>query len=115
VSVRWLVLVLVLALLPAAELAEQGLHVVEHALAGDASDHDPHHGGLDPAEEHGCTGLVHVCGGQHGVGVAPTRLGAEVVASAVTSAGPLPPRDLRDLAAREPEYRPPIRSSVPRS
>jgi hypothetical protein len=37
VSARWLALVVVLTLLPAVELVEQGAHVVEHVLVGSAT------------------------------------------------------------------------------
>jgi hypothetical protein len=104
--VRILALLLLLAVLPTVELTEQVAHVVEHALHDQGGDaHDAHHS--EPADEHGCTGLVHLCGlhaqvtlGATGVLVRhlETRVALPVAA----------PRSLDDLTAREPVHRPPI-------
>jgi hypothetical protein len=107
-TVRWLAFVLVLAMLPTVELLEQGAHAVEHAFAGEPADHDAHHEDHDPADEHGCTGLVHVCGGHHGLGVAPSLPAAVLVAYDIGLVEPLAPADLHDLAGRAPPHRPPI-------
>ncbi len=101
---RWLAVLIVLALLPTGELIEQGVHVAEHAFA----DHDAHHEDHDPAEEHGCTGLVHVCGGHHGLGVTPSLATPVLVGSEIGLVEPLTPSDLHDLAQRQPPHRPPI-------
>jgi hypothetical protein len=123
VSVRWLALLLVLALLPTAELVEQGAHVVEHVVRGEAADHDAHHdardndqgahddgdGHGDSHDEHACTGLVHVCGGGHGAGLTATRHVPALAGGVVVAFAELaPPHDLRDLAALPPPHRPPI-------
>ncbi len=107
VSARWLALVFVLALLPSAELVEQAVHVVEHALAGEDPGHGAHHD--VPAGEHGCTELVHVCGGHHGAGLSVTSLVPVASAHAVAARAPtVAPHDLDDLAAVTPPHRPPI-------
>jgi hypothetical protein len=108
VPARWLAIAIVLALLPTVELVEQGAHVIEHALHHDAVDHDAHHDDHDPAEEHGCTELVHVCGGHHGFGVTPTLRAPVTVERQLAAVDPLAPSDLHDLAAPEPPHRPPI-------
>jgi hypothetical protein len=108
VPARWLAIVFVLALLPTVELVEQGAHAVEHVLVGEPADHDAHHEEHDPADEHGCTQLVHVCGLHHGFGLTPAVATPPLVLTATGAAAPLAPIDLHDLASREPPHRPPI-------
>jgi len=108
VSVRWLAIVFVLALLPTVELVEQGVHAVEHVLAGEPAGHDAHHEDHDPADEHGCTQLVHVCGGHHGFGLTPAVPAAAAVRAVTVAAVSTIPLELHDLASREPPHRPPI-------
>lgn len=105
---RWLALVFVLALLPTVELVEQGVHELEHVLAGEVAGHDAHHEEHDPAEEHGCTGLVHVCGGHHGLGVAASLPAPVLVGYEVGVIAPITITDLHGLSTREPPHRPPI-------
>lgn len=106
-SLRLIGLLLLLAVLPTVEVAEQVAHVVEHALAAEAPDHAAHHDDTQ-SDEHGCTGLVHLCSCHHtqatvtAAGSAPS--GAETV---VFVGAELPPR-LVDLNAPEPPHRPPI-------
>jgi hypothetical protein len=104
---RMLALLVLLAVLPTVELVEQVVHVVEHALDGDAPDHLAHHDESD-GDEHGCTGLVHLCGCHH----TQVTAGVTIVASrAIESAASLSiaaPASLADLISLEPAHRPPI-------
>ncbi len=104
---RLIALVLLLAVLPTAEVAEQVAHVVEHALEAEAPDHAAHHDDTQ-SDEHGCTGLVHLCSCHHTQ--ATVTAGVLATSSARTVAfvaAELPPR-LVDLNAPEPPHRPPI-------
>ena len=103
---RFLALLLLLAVLPTVELVEQGVHVVEHTLAGEAADHDAHHDEA-PGDEHGCTGLVHLCG--HQVQLTPTTTPSPARAALTLAhlAVAVPPQ-LIDHAPHEPPHRPPI-------
>ena len=105
---RVLALLVVLALLPTIEVVEQAAHVVEHVLAGEAPDHDAHHDEHDAGDEHGCTPLVHLCGGHQGLGMAPGVVASIALAFETSAPASLLPLDLTDLATREPMYRPPI-------
>lgn len=103
---RLLALLLLLAVLPTVELTEQAVHVVEHVLHADAPDHSAHHD-ESHSDEHGCTGLVHLCG-HHAVarpslGIAVMRI-VEASASISIAAPPI----LADLTSLEPAHRPPI-------
>jgi hypothetical protein len=102
---RALAIVLLVAVLPTMELAEQMIHVVEHVLHGDAPDHSAHHD-EHPADEHGCTGLVHLCAHPAPVtmAAAPQLRTTESCAVVTTSS----PRMLIDKNALEPPQRPPI-------
>jgi len=104
---RLLALLLVVALVPTAELTEQVVHVVEHVLEGEELGHTAHHdeGPLDC--DHGCTGLIHVCACHHAVAVTPAPFaGARAIVPTVSTAWS--PAQLYDLAVREPADRPPI-------
>lgn len=105
---RWLAVLFVLALLPTVELVEQGAHAVEHVLVGEPAGHDAHHDGHDPADEHGCTQLVHVCGAHHGFGLTPALPAPLLARFEIAALAARSPQDLHDLAAREPQHRPPI-------
>jgi hypothetical protein len=104
---RLLALLVLLAVLPTVELTEQVAHAVEHVLEADAPDHTAHHDG-EEGDEHGCTGLVHLCSCHHTqvIAWAPivTASGFEL-AAALTIA---PPASLTDLNSLEPAQRPPI-------
>jgi hypothetical protein len=107
VPLRLIALLLLLAVLPTVEVAEQVTHVVGHALAAEAPDHAAHHDDTQ-SDEHGCTGLVHLCSCHH------TQATVAVAVLATTSArtvefvvAELPPT-LADLNALEPPHRPPI-------
>ena len=102
----WLVLVTVL---PTAELGEQVIHLVEHVLDAEAPDHSAHHdSGAAPDDEHGCTALVHLCACHHATVTAALEhvVFHRVEASSAMPAGP--PPSLADLTTPEPAYRPPI-------
>jgi hypothetical protein len=104
--VRALAIVLLVAVLPTMELAEQALHVIEHVMHGEAPSHSAHHD-TDPGDEHGCTGLVHLCA-SHQVqvltfAVAPMQTIESCALVAATS-----PPPLFDKNALEPPHRPPI-------
>jgi hypothetical protein len=105
--VRVLAILLLLAVLPTVELAEQLVHVVEHALHAETPDHSAHHD-AEPGDEHGCTGLVHLCA-THQAQVT-TQAAPQPVVSIETLAVmtiDLPPA-LTDKNALEPPHRPPI-------
>lgn len=103
---RLLALLVLLAVLPTAELTEQALHAIEHVLEGEAPDHSAHHGDAQ-GDEHGCTGLVHLCSCHRAQVTAAIGL-AGIVAietpGTVTAEAPPP---LTDLHALEPPQRPP--------
>lgn len=136
--VRTLALLLLLAVLPSVELAEQLVHAAGHLVAAEPLDHGAHatdrahHGGAPAApgaraaapsarpravppgpagvgaDEHGCTGLVHLCGSHPAqmmpIGpIAPARAGALGPIAGVRA-----PRSLVDLTSPEPLHRPPI-------
>jgi hypothetical protein len=102
---RAIALLVLFAVMPTAELTEQVMHVVEHVLDAEAADHGAHH---EEGDEHGCTGLVHLCACHH----AQVTLGAAVVVTTtILAAGSLSneaPISLVDLNSPEPAQRPPI-------
>jgi hypothetical protein len=104
--VRALAILLLLAVLPTAELVEQAVHVIEHVAHGETPGHSAHHD-QEPGDEHGCTGLVHLCA-THQVQVTtfalPVMTTSETIAVVVAK---LPP-PLADKNALEPPHRPPI-------
>jgi hypothetical protein len=106
VPLRWLAFLLLLAVLPTAELVEQGVHAVEHVLHGEAPAHSAHHD-AEPGDEHGCTGLIHLCQCHTTVAVTPA---IATVSRAIVPTASLSwsPARLHDAAAREPADRPPI-------
>jgi hypothetical protein len=92
--------------LPTAELAEQLTHLIEHAVHGEGVGHSAHHD-ADPGDEHGCTGLVHLCPHQAQVTAATApRVEQRIETIAVVAIGP--PPQLADKNALEPPQRPPI-------
>ncbi len=104
---RILAILLLLAVLPTMELSEQVVHVVTHALEGDAVDHTAHHDDSH-GDEHGCTGLMHLCSCHH---TQVTMSLARVVTTAVETLESMtvfPPASLADLTSLEPPHRPPI-------
>jgi hypothetical protein len=104
---RCLALLVLFAVLPTVELAEQGIHVVEHLFAHEAPDHSAHHD-EQPGDEHGCTGLVHLCG--HHATQVTTSQATCVIATTETPEllAVSIPMQLFDLNAVEPPNRPPI-------
>ena len=101
-----LALLLLLAVLPSMELVEQVVHVIEHALHAEVTDHSAHHD-AEPGDEHGCTGLVHLCAHQAQVTAATApRIDQRIETLAVVAIA-LPPQ-LADKHALEPPHRPPI-------
>lgn len=103
---RLLALVLVVALVPAIEVTEQVVHVVEHVLHGDDGAHSAHHDEAPGGCEH-CGGLVHVCATHQVPALAPLVAVSFPIEQARRAAVTLP-STLRDLALREPADRPPI-------
>lgn len=107
-SMRWIALLVLFAVLPTAELVEQVAHLVEHTLELEAADHSAHHDDSEPGDEHGCTGLVHLCACHH----AQVNLASSVTVTMRVGASPVPdteaPSSLVDLTTREPAQRPPI-------
>jgi hypothetical protein len=100
-------LLLLLAVVPTVELAEQLAHVIDHAVEGDAPDHAAHHDGTE-GDEHGCTGLIHLCSCHHAsvtaAAPAPAMSAVELLRAVVAR----PPPSLVDLNSLEPPNRPPI-------
>jgi hypothetical protein len=104
---RWIALLVLLAVLPTAELGEQLVHVVEHLIEHDPADHSAHHDALH-GDEHGCTGLVHLCACHH---VQVTLGTVAVVTRSIEAARSMTialPGSLVNLTSPEPEHRPPI-------
>jgi hypothetical protein len=104
--VRGLAILLLLAVLPSAELVEQLVHVIEHVAHGETPGHSAHHD-ADAGDEHGCTGLVHLCAtnqSQVTTFALPTMTTNETIAVVIVA---LPP-PLSDKTALEPPHRPPI-------
>ena len=95
------------AVLPTVELGEQVVHVIGHALEAEVPDHSAHHED-NRDDEHGCTGLVHLCSCHHTqVTVArrsPTPSTIETLETVTAGAPPT----LTDLNSLEPPQRPPI-------
>ena len=106
-TMRLVALVVLLAVLPTFELAEQLEHAVEHVLHDEAPDHSAHHD-EEPGDEHGCTGLVHLCCCHH---AQVTSAVAIVVSRRIEVVGWISsgtPASLADLISLEPAQRPPI-------
>jgi hypothetical protein len=104
---RAIALLVLLVVLPTAELTEQVAHLIEHIADAEVPDHTAHHDDSQ-GDEHGCTGLVHLCSCHHTQVTASvafvTVRGIETTA-AITIATP---DSLADLTSLEPAYRPPI-------
>lgn len=106
-SFRLLALLLLLAVLPTVEAAEQMTHLIEHVFEAEAPDHTAHHDDSH-GDEHGCTGLIHLCSGHHPqviAAVAVVKTSTVELQDAITIGAP---STLVDLNALEPPHRPPI-------
>jgi hypothetical protein len=104
---RLLAILLLLVVLPTIELSEQALHVVTHVLEGEAPDHAAHHDDSQ-GDEHGCTGLVHLCSCHTTqVTMSIPRVAPTAVETLEAMAVVAPP-PLIDLTSLEPPHRPPI-------
>lgn len=104
---RILAILLLLAVLPTVELSEQVVHVVTHAIEGEGPDHTAHHDGSE-GDEHGCTGLMHLCSCHHTqVTISLARVVTTAVETLESMAAFAPP-PLIDLTSLEPPHRPPI-------
>jgi hypothetical protein len=104
---RLVALLVLLAVLPTFELAEQLEHVIAHVLDGDAPDHSAHHD-EQPSDEHGCTGLVHLCSCHH---PQVTQAAAPILTRCIEISASISnraPALLADLTSLEPAQRPPI-------
>ena len=104
---RLVALLVLLAVLPTIELAEQIEHVVVHALDGEAPDHSRHHD-AQPGDEHGCTGLVHLCSCHQAQVTFAAVMAASRRAEVATYISAGTPGSLVDLTSLEPPHRPPI-------
>ncbi len=105
---RLIALLLLLAVLPTVELAEQAIHVVAHVIHGEPATHDAHHE-RHAGDEHGCTGLVHVCGCHTGqITGASMAVSLDAIGLRASIACAAAPGTLFDLASVTPPYRPPI-------
>ncbi|MDQ3335940.1 MAG: hypothetical protein M4D80_12290 [Myxococcota bacterium] len=103
---RGLAILLLLAVLPSVELAEQLAHVIEHVAHGETPSHSAHHD-AEPGDEHGCTGLVHLCATNHSQVTTQAVVAMTTVETIAVIAVALPP-PLADKNALEPPQRPPI-------
>ena len=103
---RLLALVLLLAVLPTVELSEQLEHVVSHLFEGDAPEHPAHHD--SDGDEHGCTGLIHICGCHQAQVTTAALIATPGKFVAARSQQSDRPRSLTDLNLLEPPHRPPI-------
>lgn len=108
--------VVLLAVLPTMELAEQAIHAIGHVLEAQVPDHSAHHADHAnhasqdgaPGDEHGCTGLLHLCACHHTQVTAASPAAAPAAVETLgTVTAELPP-PLVDLHALEPPQRPPI-------
>jgi hypothetical protein len=104
--VRGLAILLLLAVLPSVELAEQLAHVIEHVAHGETPSHSAHHD-TEPGDEHGCTGLVHLCATNH-VQVMTFALPVMTTNETIAVVAVALPPPLVDKNALEPPHRPPI-------
>ena len=104
---RWLAFLLLLAVLPTAELTEQLVHVIDHVVAVEAADHSAHHDDSQ-RDEHGCTGLVHLCACHHAQATAGVPYGVKNRVVAARSPDLDAPISLISLTSPEPAQRPPI-------
>lgn len=100
-------LLVLLAVLPTVELTEQVAHLVEHVVHREGPDHAAHHDDSD-GDEHGCTGLVHLCSCHQsqvtaGIAIIVTRFVEEAASPSIAD-----PATLTDLTSLEPAHRPPI-------
>ena len=107
VPLRFLALVVLLAVLPTAEVGEQLVHFAEHALEGEAPDHPAHHDETS-GDEHGCTGLMHLCACHHTQVTAATALQLSSSVETFRALQVYPPQSLVDQSMLEPPHRPPI-------
>lgn len=106
-ALRLLALLLLFAVLPTAELVEQTVHVISHGLDADAPAHRTHHDDSQ-SDEHGCTGLVHLCSCHQTQVTQPMALHSYVTEQQLASLPSLLPRGLVDQRSLEPAQRPPI-------
>ena len=104
---RLLALVLLFAVLPTAELVEQAAHVVGHAFETEVADHTAHHDDTQ-SDEHGCTGLVHLCSCHQTQVTQPPVLSTHVTEQQLASLPTVVPQGLADQRSLEPAQRPPI-------
>jgi hypothetical protein len=104
---RLLALFVLVAVLPTVELAEQAVHAVGHAVHSEAPDHDAHHD-EERGDEHGCTGLVHLCACHHAQVTAVAVGGSLITITTLERVLPLRPPSLVDGVPLEPPHRPPI-------
>lgn len=104
---RAIALLVLFAVLPSMELAEQVMHVVEHVVHAEVADHDAHHD-EHPADEHGCTGLVHLCACHHAQVTPGVTIVQRETIVAATFLQNQAPSSLVDLTTPEPAQRPPI-------
>lgn len=106
-ALRLLALLLLLAVLPTAELIEQTAHVVGHALEAEPPDHGAHHD-ESQSDEHGCTGLVHLCSCHQTQVTQPLVLHVVLSEHQLASLPTFIPQGLADQRSLEPAQRPPI-------
>ncbi|HVK84876.1 MAG TPA: hypothetical protein VM513_12245 [Kofleriaceae bacterium] len=104
---RLLALLLLFAVVPTAELVEQTAHLVGHAFEAEAADHSAHHDDTQ-SDEHGCTGLVHLCACHQTQVTQPPVISTYITAKQLASLPAVVPQGLADQHRAEPAQRPPI-------
>jgi hypothetical protein len=104
---RVLAFLVLLAVLPTVEVTEQVSHFVEHAFLAEVPDHPVHHD-ESQGDEHGCTGLIHLCSCHHSqITIAFTLVEAGAIET-IDTVNIGAPASLADLTSPEPVHRPPI-------
>jgi hypothetical protein len=108
VLARVVALLALVTVMPTVELAEQAMHAIDHLAEADVPDHDAHHEPGGAEDEHGCTGLIHLCSCHRTLSTGPVAVAAPVgIETLDTLAGAGPP-SLHDVTSLEPPHRPPI-------
>lgn len=105
---RFLALLLVLAIVPATgEVIELAVHLAQHGdVAHDAG--DTHDGAPLGADEHGCSGLFHMCGCHTAPAMTPPPSVATAIVPPVRRIAVVPPAARDGRGAPAPSFRPPI-------
>ena len=105
-GMRAIALLVLLAVLPTAEVTEQIAHWVEHVFHAEEFGHGAHHD-ASQGDEHGCTELLHLCGHHSQVTASSVVLTTRGIETTTWLTAASPP-SLANLTSLEPAHRPPI-------